>query len=159
MKRLARNLGSFILPITVLLIVPLLIEPDRTVENSLTFLVGLTVILVGLSILIATVAVFITVGNGTLAPWSPTTKLVTKGLYGYVRSPMIIGVLIVLIGESISMLSSHIFIWAILFFVINNIWFSVYEEPNLEKRFGNEYREYKKIVPKWIPRRRPIKSV
>jgi protein-S-isoprenylcysteine O-methyltransferase Ste14 len=60
---------------------------------------------------------------------------------------MIIGVLIVLIGESVSILSLNILIWALIFFIINNVYFLVYEEPDLEKRFGNEYREYKKTYP------------
>jgi protein-S-isoprenylcysteine O-methyltransferase Ste14 len=40
-------------------------------------------------------------------------------------------------------------------FVINAIWFIIYEEPNLEKKFGDEYREYKRNVPRWIPRLKP----
>ena len=71
---------------------------------------------------------------------------------------MIIGVLIVLIGESVSILSLNILIWALIFFIINNVYFLVYEEPNLEKRFGNEYREYKRNVPRWIPRFKPYST-
>lgn len=71
---------------------------------------------------------------------------------------MILGVLIVLIGESILFLSVNIFVWAVIFFLINNIYFSLYEEPNLEERFGDEYREYKKNVLRWLPRRSPYKQ-
>jgi protein-S-isoprenylcysteine O-methyltransferase Ste14 len=102
--------------------------------------------------MIMTISTFIRIGKGTLAPWSPTRKLVIGGMYGYVRNPMIMGVLIVLIGESIAILSLKIFIWAVIFFIINNIFFFLYEEPNLEKKFGAEYQEYKKNVPRWIPR-------
>jgi protein-S-isoprenylcysteine O-methyltransferase Ste14 len=69
---------------------------------------------------------------------------------------MIMGVLTVLIGESLAILSFNILIWALIFFIINNVYFLVYEEPNLEKRFGNEYREYKRNVPRWIPRLKPF---
>jgi len=99
-----------------------------------------------------TISTFIRIGKGTLAPWSPTRKLVIGGMYGHVRNPMIIGVLIVLIGESIAILSLNIFIWAGIFFITNNFFFVLYEEPNLEKRFGTEYQKYKKNVPRWIPR-------
>jgi protein-S-isoprenylcysteine O-methyltransferase Ste14 len=68
---------------------------------------------------------------------------------------MIIGVLIVLTGESIAILSLNIFIWTLIFFIINNIWYIFYEEPDLEKKFGDEYRKYKKSVPRWIPRLEP----
>jgi protein-S-isoprenylcysteine O-methyltransferase Ste14 len=105
--------------------------------------------------MIITISIFIRIGKGTLAPWSPTKKLVITGIYRYVRNPMIIGVLIVLIGESISILSLKILIWALIFFIINNIYFLFYEEPDLEKRFGNDYKEYKKNVPRWIPRFKP----
>jgi protein-S-isoprenylcysteine O-methyltransferase Ste14 len=76
-------------------------------------------------------------------------------MYRYVRNPMIIGVIIVLIGESIAILSFKIFIWVTIFFIMNNIYFLLYEEPDLLKKFGDEYSEYKKNVPRWIPRLTP----
>ena len=94
---------------------------------------------------------FITIGKGTLAPWFPTGKLVVTGLYKYVRNPMIIGVLMVLPGEAIAVLSLSILLWMFIFFLINHLFFLLYEEPNLEKRFGEEYSSYKKRVPRWIP--------
>jgi protein-S-isoprenylcysteine O-methyltransferase Ste14 len=44
---------------------------------------------------------------------------------------------------------------AFLFFAINHVYFILSEEPGLEKRFGQEYLEYKKNVPRWIPRLKP----
>lgn len=113
---------------------------------------GLFIISIGLYVIIVTISTFIRIGKGTLAPWSPTKKLITGGIYGHVRNPMILGVLTVLIGEAIAILSINIFLWALIFFIINNIFFVLYEEPNLEKKFGNEYLEYKRNVPRWIPR-------
>jgi len=51
--------------------------------------------------------------------------------------------------------SKSILIWAGEFFVINIIYFIIYEEPNLENRFGEQYRQYKKNVNTWVPRIRP----
>jgi protein-S-isoprenylcysteine O-methyltransferase Ste14 len=68
---------------------------------------------------------------------------------------MIIGVLTVLLGEALAFLSKSILIWAGEFFVINIIYFIIYEEPNLENRFGEQYRQYKKNVNTWVPRIRP----
>ena len=68
---------------------------------------------------------------------------------------MISGVLTVLLGESLAILSLSIFIWAIAFFIINNIYFLMYEEPNLGERFGEDYRQYKSKVPRWIPAMKP----
>jgi protein-S-isoprenylcysteine O-methyltransferase Ste14 len=138
--------------------VPLSIESNISIQYISALLAGLMIIAIGLYIMIMTISTFIRIGKGTLAPWSPTRKLVIAGMYRYVRNPMILGVLIVLIGESISVMSTNIFIWTLIFFIINNIWFLLYEEPDLKKKFGKEYEEYKKNVSRWIPRLEPFKS-
>ena len=104
-----------------------------------------------------TIYAIIKIGKGTLAPWSPTKKLVISGMYRYTRNPMIMGVLTVLFGESLAILSLNIFIWAVIFFIVNTVWFILYEEPDLEKKFGEEYLEFKNNVPRWIPRATPFK--
>lgn len=158
MKYLLKQIFSFILPVIVLIIVPLNIEKNILPHNTFALIAGLLLIFTGLYIMILTITKFVRIGKGTLAPWSPTGKLVIDGMYRYVRNPMIIGVLIVLAGESIAILSLNIFIWTLIFFIINNIWYIFYEEPDLEKKFGDEYRKYKKSVPRWIPRLEPYKT-
>ena len=152
MITIVRNIVSFVLPIMVLIIVPLWIENDRTIYFGFSLICGLFLIVLGLVVMILTISSFIRIGKGTLAPWSPTKKLVIKGLYRYVRNPMILGVLTVLLGEALTVRSRDILIWAGAFFIINTIYFIIYEEPNLEHRFGNEYRKYKKHVSRWWPR-------
>lgn len=152
-----RQLVSFILPVLVLIVVPLWLEKDISIPFIPSFLFGLVVIGAGLYIMLLTISSFARIGHGTLAPWSPTQKLVVYGMYRYVRNPMILGVLTVLLGEVIAILSWKILIWAIVFFFINHIYFLLYEEPDLEKKFGDEYREYKKNVPRWIPRSTPYR--
>jgi protein-S-isoprenylcysteine O-methyltransferase Ste14 len=154
MKRALQQIISFLLPIIVLIIVPSWIEKNIVLKFLLAFIIGVIIMVTGLYVITMTVASIIRIGKGTLAPWSPSQHLVTDGMYGYVRNPMILGVLTVLIGESVAILSYSILIWAAGFFVINTIWFIIFEEPNLEKKFGDEYREYKKKVPRWIPRLR-----
>jgi protein-S-isoprenylcysteine O-methyltransferase Ste14 len=151
MNKLIQQITSFILPITVLIIIPLLIEKDIKIKLITAFIAGLILMVSGLTVMTLTISGFIRIGRGTLAPWSPTQKLVTCGVYAYVRNPMILGVLIVLLGESLAILSSSILILAV-FFVVNNIWFLVYEEPDLQRKFGDLYTEYRKNVPRWIPR-------
>jgi protein-S-isoprenylcysteine O-methyltransferase Ste14 len=152
MKNLLKQLFSFILPVTVLVIVPLWIESNWVVHEGLHLFFGLILIVAGLVVMGFTISSFIRLGKGTLAPWSPTKKLVITGLYRYVRNPMILGVLAVLLGEALTLRSMNILIWAGAFLLINTIYFIIYEEPNLEDRFGDEYREYKKHVSRWIPR-------
>jgi protein-S-isoprenylcysteine O-methyltransferase Ste14 len=151
-----KNLFSFILPITVLIIIPIYIEQDFTII-PVNALIGLPLIIAGLSAMFLTISSFIRIGKGTLAPWSPTKKLVIRGMYRYVRNPMIMGVMTVLIGEAIVFMSRNLLEWAGIFFLINTIYFIIYEEPDLEQKFGEEYREYKRNVGRWIPRLKPFK--
>lgn len=158
MRNIIKQLISFILPITVVIVVPLYIERNILVKHNLTYLIcGLVVICIGLCIMAVTISTFIRIGKGTLAPWSPTRKLIIGGMYGYVRNPMIMGVLTVLTGESIAILSRNIFLWAVIFFILYNIFFVLYEGPDLEKKFGEEYREYKRNVRLWIPGLKPYR--
>ncbi len=152
MKFILKQIFSFILPVTVLILVPLAIEPEIAVKSVWTFLPGIFFIMLGLSVLTWTISAFIRIGKGTLAPWSPTKKLVTGGIYSHVRNPMIMGVGTTLIGESLVICSRNILIWTVLFFIINTLYFILYEEPDLERKFGDEYRHYKKYVSRWLPR-------
>ena len=48
-----------------------------------------------------------------------------------------------------------IFTWALFFFGLNSVYFILKEEPDLLKRFGEDYKNYKENVPRWIPRWKP----
>jgi len=122
---------------------------------GLIFFIGLLMVLLGMILLTTTVFLFSTVGEGTPAPWDPPTKLVVEGPYRYTRSPMIVGVLAVLFGESVLTGSWVIFLWTVFFFTLNHVYFILSEEPGLVKRFGESYRKYKRHVPRWIPRITP----
>jgi len=155
---------SFILPFTVLLIIPATILWATGFKigwglglpwDGVIVLAGALLMGSGLYYLSITIWLFINIGRGTLAPWSPTSKLVVIGPYRHVRNPMISGVSMTLLGESIVVGSLGIFILFLLFFIINHIYFIYSEEPGLATRFGDEYLAYKRNVPRWIPRMRP----
>lgn len=150
-----KQISSFILPVTVLIIVPIYIEDSWMIVQRIHFYAGLLLMIAGLCMMATTIRSFIKIGKGTLAPWAPTKHFVVTGLYRYVRNPMITGVLIVLLGESVVFWSAAILWWAIAFVIINTIYFILYEEPNLEKRFGESYTEYKKHVFRWLPKLKP----
>ena len=150
-----------VLPFSVLVVIPCLIQYFGKIKSSELFakidfpysvIIGGFLLIIGLVLFVASVLLFIKIGDGTLAPWKPTQKLVVKGLYQHLRNPMILGVVIVLLAESFLLKSTYIMIWAFLFFIINNIYFLLKEEPDLIKRFGEEYLNYKKNVPRWMPR-------
>ena len=96
---------------------------------------------------------FARVGQGTLAPWDATRRLVAVGPYRYVRNPMITSVVMMLAGEALFFGSTVLAGWFVLFFLCNHVYFILLEEPSLELRFGASYAEYKKQVPRWLPRR------
>jgi protein-S-isoprenylcysteine O-methyltransferase Ste14 len=129
----------------------------RSVPSSKVILpiIGILCVCLGLLLMVATIRLFMTVGNGTLAPWEPPQKLVVRGAYRYVRNPMISGALLVLLGESLLTASLPLFCLFLVFLVVNTVYIPLSEEPGLIKRFGDEYRTYKRNVPRWIPRLTP----
>jgi protein-S-isoprenylcysteine O-methyltransferase Ste14 len=120
---------------------------------------GLLIFLSGFALFAWCLSLFGRVGKGTLAPWDPTRRLVAVGPYRHVRNPMISAVIAMLVGESVLHGSRVLAIWAAVFFVLNVVLFLGFEEPDLERRFGEEYRRYKTAVPRWIPRRTPWENV
>jgi protein-S-isoprenylcysteine O-methyltransferase Ste14 len=116
---------------------------------------GAVFFLAGFALFIWCVGLFARVGQGTLAPWDPTRKLVAVGPSRFVRNPMIIGVALMLFGEGLFEGSWVLGIWVFVFLCINHIYFVLSEEPGLERRFEESYRVYKTNVPRWVPRLRP----
>ena len=113
---------------------------------------GVLLILGGVALAGWCIALFARVGKGTLAPWDPTSRLVAVGPYRYTRNPMITGVATTLAGQALLFGSRWIAYWLLTFVVINQGYFILSEEPGLEDRFGEDYRAYKRAVPRWIPR-------
>ena len=160
-----RHVGSVLaLPFNVTVTVPALLLWWKDCHPGFGFglpvaivgaLLGASLIALGLLLMISTMRLFARVGRGTLAPWDPTAHLVVEGPYRHVRNPMISGVGAVLLGESLMTGSVALFIWFGLFMLLNAIYMPLSEEPGLIKRFGDEYREYARHVPRWIPTRRP----
>ena len=153
-----------VLPGVVTMLVPAVILATTGIEvgwglkgavAALPVLLGLALLAAGFALWLWTVRLFAQVGEGTLAPWDPTRRMVAQGPYRHVRNPMITGVVAFLAGEAALFGSLPLLIWAAAFFTINHVGFLVYEEPGLEKRFGEEYRAYKRGVPRWLPRRAP----
>ena len=118
-------------------------------------LAGVALIALGLSLMIRTVALFATVGEGTLAPWDPSSRLVVRGPYRHVRNPMISGVLAVLLGEAAVLGSLPLLIWFAAVFAVNAVYMPLVEEPGLVRRFGADYETYRAHVRRWVPSLRP----
>jgi protein-S-isoprenylcysteine O-methyltransferase Ste14 len=151
-----------ILPFTVTCIIPYFIydSHQHDVPNNLGLrIIGIFLLVCGMSLFLYTVILFNNIGKGTLAPWSPTQKLVVAGPYRYCRNPMISGVFFILLGEMLVLHSTNILTEAAIFFLVNTIYFIFSEEPGLVTRFGEDYQRYKQNVPRWIPRTTPYKQI
>lgn len=116
---------------------------------------GSILIIIGLLLLTMTIKQFSSKGHGTLAPWNPPKRLVASGPYQYSRNPMISAVACILFGEAVLFGSLPLLIFAIAFTSGNYIYFVLIEEPQLVKKFGDGYLQYKTNVPRLIPRRTP----
>lgn len=152
-----------LLPGLVLIVIPFLLVFITTVlfheplmaPGILPLIVSLIFFLLGFLLMGVTIRLFASQGHGTLAPWDPPKHLILTGPYRYVRNPMIIGVLLVLLAESLLFQSQLLVLWMIIFFLGNIMYIPLVEEPRLRERFGSEYDTYTKEVPRWIPRRSP----
>jgi protein-S-isoprenylcysteine O-methyltransferase Ste14 len=161
--RLVRSILS--LPFMVTVVIPLaLILRTRiyrfswklpSPNNFLASLAGMGLIGLGLILLSWTISLFADLGHGTLAPWDPAEKMVIEGPYRHARNPMISGVLLILLGEHVLLSAPAIFLWFLVFFVLNLIYMPIVEEKGLEARFGKAYQNYRHNVPAWIPRLKP----
>ena len=163
MTLLRHLLSIALLPFTVAVLVPLWIARRSGIAPGLGAsagalalqLLGVAVLAVGLVLFAASLRRFATEGEGTLAPWDPPRRLVLRGPYRYVRNPMISGVVFVLFAEALILLSLPHATWALTFLALNLVYIPLFEEPQLERRFGDAYREYCRHVPRLFPRLRP----
>jgi len=95
---------------------------------------------------------FLVEGHGTPAPIDPPKELVAVGFYRYVRNPMYVAILAILIGHFLWFGYWNLLIYAIVVFIGFNTFVAYYEEPTLQRKFGAAYEDYLKRVPRWIPR-------
>lgn len=145
-----------ILPFNATVVIPYLIlyisKFQYNIPNIIQIIFGIILFIFGLFLAIRTMILFNTIGKGTLAPWAAPKHLVVEGPFKIVRNPMITGILSILTAESLILNSINLFYWMIIFFIVNCIYFKLFEEKQLERNFGQEYLEYKKNVPMWIPK-------
>jgi protein-S-isoprenylcysteine O-methyltransferase Ste14 len=156
------HLGAILaLPFMVLIVIPCTIYFSSNGEPLFSWLseyrmvfriAGILFLIVGFILFITTLSFFHRIGKGTLAPWNPPKSLVVTGPYRYVRNPMISAVNAILLAEAFLLPSGYILIWQLFFFAMNHVVFISKEEPDLVKRFGEEYEEYMGEVGRWIPR-------
>jgi protein-S-isoprenylcysteine O-methyltransferase Ste14 len=165
MSRWREARAVLLLPFTVTIVVPTVIlwwTGETKVGwglggavAALPVLLGVALLALGLALVVWTIRLFSSVGEGTLAPWDPTSRLVVLGPYRHVRNPMISGVAFILAGEAVALGSKALGLWFAAVVAVNAIYIPLVEEPGLRRRFGDDYDAYRSSVPRWLPRVRP----
>jgi deazaflavin-dependent oxidoreductase (nitroreductase family) len=97
---------------------------------------------------------FVIDGRGTPAPVAAPDRLVVGGLYGHVRNPMYVALLAAIGGESLLLGQVSLLAYAAVVGSIAYLFVRLYEEPELRRRFGDQYDAYRREVPGWWPRLR-----
>jgi protein-S-isoprenylcysteine O-methyltransferase Ste14 len=110
----------------------------------------------GAAIGLTCVFLFLTTGRGTPAPFDPPRVFVATGPYRYVRNPMYVGAVLALTGGGLAVQSISILALAAVFWALSHLMVVLYEEPALEKRFGDSFVRYKRQVHRWLPRMPPM---
>jgi protein-S-isoprenylcysteine O-methyltransferase Ste14 len=93
--------------------------------------------------------------GGTPMPIAPTQRLVVTGFNRYVRNPMYLGLIVVMLGQALLFGSLALVLWAAAFWIITASFVRWYEEPTLVDEYDGEYEEYRRHVHAWLPRVHP----
>lgn len=111
---------------------------------------GIVLGLTGLVVMLACIFRFATEGQGTLSPADPTKNLVAGGFYRYSRNPMYLGVMGILVGESIFFGIVPLWLYSLLVFAVFNLFIVFVEEPRLKRDFGEAWADYCRRVGRWF---------
>ena len=126
--------------------------------NLALVVLGWLLVVAGAAALLASFARFAVEGRGTPAPVAPTDALVVGGLYRYVRKPMYLAVVAVILGQALILARPVLLVYAAIVLATTATFVRVYEEPTLAERYGAEYDAYRAAVRGWWPRRHPWRS-
>ena len=118
---------------------------------------GWLLIAAAVPVLVAAFVRFVREGLGTPAPVAPTERLVVGGLYRFVRNPMYVAVLAIIVGQALVLGRPVLLVYAVVVGVAVTAFVRFYEEPTLLSAYGAEYQRYHDAVPGWWPRLRPYR--
>ena len=146
---------TFLVPGTVTILLPYWLLPSRAEQLALQFgtfrYFGVLPLVLGAATYFWCAWDFTFAGHGTPAPIDPPKELVGRGLYRYVRNPMYVGILSILLGEAILFASLRLLEYTVVVFIFFFAFVVFYEEPVLRRTFGESYRLYCRNVSRWIP--------
>ena len=110
--------------------------------------VGGVVITSGIALAIAGRQRFVEAGTH-VEPWKPSVRLVTAGVYQYVRNPMYVGLMLTVAGIGIATAGDWTLVMIVPLAFALRTGVVLREERYLEAKFGEDYRRYKAKVSRW----------
>jgi len=113
---------------------------------------GLVPLVIGALALLWCNWAFVVRGRGTAAPYDPPRALVIHGLYRHVRNPMYVSAGLIIFGIALWTGAAILFGYFLLLALSYHLFVRYYEEPHLQRVFGQPYAEYCLNVPRWRPR-------
>ncbi len=147
-------LFTSLVPGTVAVYIPLLIANKQSLTSGLFFCAAIIILVLGAGIYIWCIWDFAIFGRGTPAPIDQPKRLVVRGLYRYTRNPMYVGVLTVILGWAILFRAVPLLFYAIGVGTVFHLFIVFYEERHLQRKFGDEYNDYRSRTGRWLPRLR-----
>jgi protein-S-isoprenylcysteine O-methyltransferase Ste14 len=145
---------SILVPGTVAGIIPWLLlqgSGNLVLRIPSVWMIGLLPLLLGVGLYLWCAGAFTFIGKGTPAPIDAPKVLVVQGLYRWVRNPMYVAVLSVVIGEAILFRSILLVGYALVLWGVFHMFVVFVEEPSLRSQFGASYETYFRTVPRWLP--------
>lgn len=150
---------TIVVPGTVAGIIPWFLlrgAGDFALPMPSVWMIGLLPLLLGVGLYLWCAGAFTFIGKGTPAPIDAPKVLVIQGPYQWVRNPMYVAVLSVLIGEAILFRSFVLAGYALVFWAVVHAFVVLVEEPSLREQFGADYEAYLRAVGRWTPRFRGV---
>jgi len=98
------------------------------------------------------IVLFVATGRGTPAPFDPPRRFVASGPYRWVRNPMYVGGVALMAGFGLWHRSPAILLLALFVWLLLHAFVRGFEEPDLARRFGAGYGDYRSAVRRWLPR-------
>jgi protein-S-isoprenylcysteine O-methyltransferase Ste14 len=149
-------LFTLVVPGTVVVLVPRwLMRGGGTVQGGWLGAGGALLLVCGTVLYLRCAWDFAMRGRGTPAPIDPPRELIVVGVYRYVRNPMYLGVLAMVVGEAALYRAGVLLGYAGALLLAFHLFVVTYEEPTLRRKFGASHQRYCASVPRWLPRSRP----
>jgi protein-S-isoprenylcysteine O-methyltransferase Ste14 len=138
----------FVLPILAGLAVEFFV-PTTVVHGAVRWVTGFLLFAAGLALNVGGFVTQKRAGTDPI-PFNPSTRIVSRGLYRFTRNPMYIGFALFTLGIAILCNSIWVLLAAPVGLILVDRLVVVREERYLERKFGDEYLNYKRRVRRWI---------